>query len=123
MKLKTSFLTRIIFFLAAVQGAHAQTLPEPYATKTVTNHPDVMGWVEGKAPVAPAGFTVKKFADGFKNPRWIYQAPNGDLFICEASTKANSANQITILQDTDKDGTYDFRDVFLANLNKPFGML
>lgn len=103
--------------------SRAQKLAEPFATKSVTNHPDVTGWVEGKMPVAPAGFTVKKFADGFKNPRWIYQAPNGDLFISEASTKANSANQITILQDTDKDGVYDVREVFMSNLNKPFGML
>jgi len=111
-----------LVFLAAYDLS-AQALPEPYATKSVTNHPDVTGWVEGKMPVAPSGFTVKKFADGFKSPRWIYQAPNGDLFICESSTDANSANQVTILQDTDKDGVYDSREVFLSNQNKPFGML
>lgn len=82
-----------------------------------------MGWLDGKTPVAPAELAVTKFADGFKNPRWIYQGPNGDLFVCEASTKANSANQITILQDSDKDGVYDVREVFISNLNKPFGML
>lgn len=98
-------------------------LPKPYATKAVTNHPSVTGWVEGKMPVAPAGFTVTKFADGFKNPRWVYQAPQGDLFVCESTTAAGSANQITILQDQDKDGTYDTREIFLSNLNKPFGML
>lgn len=98
-------------------------LPRPYATKSVTNHPSVTGWVEGKAPEAPAGFKVNKFADGFKNPRWIYQAPNGDIFVCESSTSAESVNQIIILQDKDSNGTYDTRQVFLSNLNKPFGML
>ncbi len=122
MKLKIVLLLSVLPF-ASSHYLMSQTLPEPYATKSVTNHPDVMGWVEGKMPIAPAGFTVKKFADGFKNPRWIYQAPNGDLFVCEASTKANSANQITILQDADKDGVFDVREVFLSNLNKPFGML
>jgi glucose/arabinose dehydrogenase len=98
-------------------------LPEPYATKSVTNHPSVTGWIEGKKPTAPDGFTVVKFADGFENPRWIYEGPNGDLFIAESSTSANSANRITILQDKDQDGTFDTREIFLQNLNKPFGML
>jgi glucose/arabinose dehydrogenase len=113
-----------VLFIITVHGAWGQkSLPEPYASKSVTNHPDVMGWTEGKTPVAPAGFKVEKFGDGFQNPRWIYQAPNGDIFVSEASTKANSANQISILRDTDKDGTYDKREIFISNLNKPFGML
>jgi glucose/arabinose dehydrogenase len=74
-------------------------------------------------PTVVDGFTVKKFADGFENPRWIYQGPNGDLFICESSTTANSANRITIMQDKDKDGTYDTKEILISNLNKPFGML
>src|ERR1044071_1785115 len=118
-----SFTLSLVVFLLVVNFLQAQNLPEPFATKSVTNHPDVIGWVEGKMPIAPAGFTVKKFADGFKSPRWIYQEPNGDLFISEASTKAKSANQITILLDTDKDGVYDVREIFISNLNKPFGML
>lgn len=123
MKLNFRYLLSIISFALFIPSLQAQKLAEPYATESVTNHPDVLGWIDGKMPVAPTGFTVKKFADGFKNPRWIYQGPNGDLFISEASTKANSANQITILQDTDKDGVYDVREVFMSNLNKPFGML
>ena len=98
-------------------------LPKPYATKSAVNHPRVEGWPEGKKPVAPQGFTVQKFADGFQNPRWIYAAPNGDLFVSESSTQPNSANQITILRDSDKDGKYDVREIFLSNQNKPFGML
>lgn len=99
------------------------TLPEPYATKSAVNNTNVTGWKEGKMPVAPKGFKVSKFADGFHSPRWIYESPNGDLFICEVSTHPSSANQITILRDTDKDGRYDVREVFLSNQNKPFGML
>jgi glucose/arabinose dehydrogenase len=117
-------LVASIILTLTIFTASAQTkLPAPYATKSVTNHPDVIGWTEGKMPTAPEGFTVKKFADGFQNPRWIYQADNGDLFIVESSTKPNSANRVTIMQDSDKDGTYDVREEFLSNLNKPFGML
>jgi glucose/arabinose dehydrogenase len=98
-------------------------LPKPYATKSAVNNPNVTGWTEGKTPIAPTGFKVSKFADGFHNPRWIYAGPNGDLFICEVSTSPSSANQITILRDSDKDGKYDLREIFLSNQNKPFGML
>src|SRR5690349_18605946 len=52
------------------------TLPAPYATESKSNFSKVIGWSDGKTPVAPAGFTVTKFADGFQNPRWTYIAPN-----------------------------------------------
>ncbi len=117
------FFAGLTLALSTAIAQDSTSLPRPYATKSTTNHPDVTGWTDGKMPTAPTGFTVSKFADGFNSPRWIYQGGNGDIFICESSTKANSANQITILQDSDKDGNYDVREVFLANLNKPFGML
>lgn len=98
------------------------TLPPPYATESKTNSSKVIGWPEGKTPKAPEGFTVTKFADGFENPRWTYIAPNNDIFVVESGTRA-SKNQITILRDKDKDGKFETREVFLKNLNRPFGML
>lgn len=102
-----------------------------------------MGWPEGVTPKAPAGFSVTRFADSLNNPRWIYVAPNGDIFVSEASTarsavkklkdvasgKAksqnldNSANRVTLFRDADGDGRYELRSTFLENLNQPFGMV
>jgi glucose/arabinose dehydrogenase len=73
-------------------------------------------------PVAPEGFTVTKFADGFENPRWTYFGPNGDMFVAESNTR-NSANRITILRDENNDGKFELRETFIDNLNQPFGML
>lgn len=98
------------------------TLPPPYATESKTNSSKVIGWPEGKTPKAPEGFTVTKFADGFENPRWTYIAPNNDIFVVESGTRT-SKNQIIILRDKDKDGKFETREVFLKNLNRPFGML
>ena len=98
------------------------TLPPPFATESKTKNSKVIGWPEGKTPVAPKGFTVTKFADGFENPRWTYIAPNNDIFVVESGTKS-SKNQITVLRDKDKDGKFETREVFIKNLNKPFGML
>jgi glucose/arabinose dehydrogenase len=118
-------------------------LPEPYATKSVTNYSDVIGWSGNKTPVAPQGFTVTKFADSLDNPRWIYVGPNGDIFISEANAEVGgvkkavteitgkaksqnlgkSANRITILRDANNDGIPEVRQTFLTGLNQPFGML
>lgn len=98
------------------------TLPPPFATESTSKNSKVIGWPEGKTPIAPEGFTVTKFADGFENPRWTYIAPNNDIFVVESGTRT-SKNQITVLRDKDKDGKFETREVFIKDLNKPFGML
>ena len=119
------------------------SLPAPYATKSVKNYSKVIGWPEGKTPQAPAGFTVTKFADGLRNPRWIYITPNGDILVAEANTETKglkkvtekisgkaesqntgeSANRLTLLRDKDNDGKPELKQVLLSGLNQPFGML
>lgn len=92
-------------------------LPPPFATKSITKRNSIVSW-NGKMPVAPQGFAVSKFADGFDGCRWIHVAPNGDLFVSESY-----GGQIALFRDTNKDGTYETRKVYLKGLNKPFGML
>lgn len=98
------------------------TLPSPYAEKSKTKISRVVGWKEGQTPDAPEGLKVERFADGFDHPRWVYAAPNGDLFVAE-SDKGGSANRITLLRDTTGTGEYDMRKPFAENLNSPLGML
>ena len=119
------------------------TLPPPFATKSVSNYSNVIGWENGEVPHAPAGFEVVRYADGFDNPRWICEAPNGDILVAESNSNysvpkqigatiigagrsnnlSRSADRIMLLRDTNNDGLPDQRDTFLANLNQPFGML
>ncbi len=98
------------------------TLPAPYATTSVERFSTTIGWPATGKPVAPAGFTVTKWADNLDNPRNTYIAPNGDVFVVESATQ-NSANRITVFRDANADGTYEVRQVFAQNLNKPYGML
>ena len=98
------------------------TLPPPYATESKSNSSSMVPWPKDKIPVAPRGFTVTKFADGFENPRWTYIAPNNDIFVVESGTRT-SKNQVIIFRDKDKDGKFETREVFLKGLNRPFGML
>lgn len=101
-----------------VAGSYKDSLPEPFATPSARNNSKVLGWPEGLTPKAPAGFTVTQYADKFKNPRWIYVADNGDVFLAESS-----ADKVLLLRDTDKDGVAETRFTFLEKLNRPLGML
>ncbi len=117
-------------------AAQAIDLPEPYATPAVRNNSRVIGWPAGKTPFAPAGFKVTTFADSLDNPRWMYVAPNGDIFISEANTisdgfakttgdrtKDKSNNSILIFRDANGDGVPEIKKIFMTGLNRPFGMI
>jgi glucose/arabinose dehydrogenase len=128
---------------AGVVPAKAPELPPPHATKSVRNFSRVVGWPQGKTPVAPPGFTVSKFAGDLQSPRNLYVAPNGDIFVSEANTEkglvdrfeyhvvgadkaqciTGSAKRITLLRDANGDGIPEVRTVFLKDLNQPFGLL
>ncbi|NLR62769.1 sorbosone dehydrogenase family protein [Chitinophaga varians] len=128
---------------ATTKGYRADSLPAPYATPSAMNYSRVIGWTNGQTPVAPAGFTVTRFADGLDHPRWLYVADNGDVFVAESNKilkgikKAGakisrkiktqhygeSANRITLLRDTNKDGYAEQHYLLRKDLNQPFGML
>lgn len=144
-----------IFCYAVIAAAWAQTdntspekqakksLPPPHATKSSRNFSNVIGWGKGEAPVAPPGFIVTRYAEGFENPRWLYELPDGDILVAESNTyhpwyeriggwiigasKSNnlshSADRITLLRDADHNGIPEVRTTFLDKLNQPFGML
>ena len=59
-------------------------LPKPFESPSVQNGPKLVKRPDGAMPVVPAGFKVEEFASGFKNPRLIRTAPNGDLFVAES---------------------------------------
>ncbi len=112
----------------------------------VVNVATAKGWKDGGKPVSAPGTTVNAFANGLEHPRWLYVLPNGDVLVAETNApprpddargikgfffkvfqkKAGgavpSANRITLLRDTDGDGTADYRSVFASGLNGPFGM-
>ncbi|QVL34951.1 sorbosone dehydrogenase family protein [Telmatocola sphagniphila] len=117
------------------------SLPKPFATPSVTKHPKVIGWPEGKMPKAPEGFEVSLFADKLDSPRWITVLPNGDILVAEARTPpkkqapekvkegmkqskaaGESANRITLLRPSPDGKSVQSRHIFMKDLNNPFGM-
>jgi glucose/arabinose dehydrogenase len=134
--------------LAAGVGP-APTLPEPTRTLIPTvNVADAAGWPAGATPRAAEGLEVRAFATGLDHPRWLLTLPNGDVLVAEsaapkpppqykdkslktffmrlfmekAGSAVPSAERITLLRDSDGDGSAEFRSPLLTGLSSPFGM-
>ena len=92
-------------------------LPQPYATRSAGNPPDVARRPADAWPQVPAGFKVDLYANGLDNPRLIGTAPNGDVFVAETEP-----GNIKIFRGISKDGKPERTSVFAGGLNEPFGI-
>lgn len=96
----------------------ASSLPAPNTSPDADNGPNVIPRPDGATLTLPDGFTIRPLASGgWKEPRWMALAPNGDVFVVDSQ-----AGTITVLRDADGDGTAEGRFVFATGLNKPFGV-
>jgi glucose/arabinose dehydrogenase len=92
-------------------------LPAPHPEQSVGNGPQLVPR-NGAVPVAKPGYTVQLYAEGFKVPRLVRTAPNGDFFMADSG-----ANTVVVLRGTNPDGSVKEKSVFAGSgLNKPFGI-
>ncbi|MEW6491599.1 MAG: PQQ-dependent sugar dehydrogenase [Cyanobacteriota bacterium] len=95
-------------------------LPEPFATNSASQSPQVISVPQNPTLNVPAGFRVNVYADNLDAPRWLALTPSGDVLVTETR-----ANRIRLLRDTDGDGVADVRKTFATaenGVNIPFGM-
>ena len=92
-------------------------LPEPKEDESVDNGPSVVPRPEGAWPVAPAGFKVEIYAQGFKEPRLMRTAPNGDIFLADSH-----GDKIMVLRGVGPDGKAQTVSTFASDLDLPFGI-
>ena len=93
-------------------------LPPPSSNVLAINRARVVERPAGAQPQVPTGFKAELYADGFRDPRYLLTAPNGDIFVAESR-----ANQIKVLRDSKGSGKPDVTEIFAErDLNKPFGM-
>jgi glucose/arabinose dehydrogenase len=102
---------------AQVTHGRKPQLPLPYATKSSANAPSKVSPPAGFLPTVPAGFKINVFATGFKRPRWLIVAPNGDIFLADTG-----AGEIVILRDPQGTGGAQARENFVTGLTRPFGI-
>lgn len=92
-------------------------LPEPYATESARNPPNVVPPPENALPTVPDGYSVSVWSRDVEEPRNMVLAPNGDVFVAESR-----ANRISLFRDANGDGAPDEKMVFAENLRQPFGI-
>lgn len=110
---------------------------------------EVVGWQGDAMPAVAEGLAVTAYATDLVNPRTVHTLPNGDVLVVQARgpegkpierpkdfirgwimsmARGDSAgppkesNLITLLRDTNRDGTVDERHNLLTKLNSPFGV-
>jgi glucose/arabinose dehydrogenase len=92
-------------------------LPPPGETRSASASPSVVAEPAGVAPQVPAGFEVRRFAQGFVNPRVLRVAPNGDIFVAETA-----AGRIRVLRARDGATAPERSETFASGLDAPFGI-
>ena len=126
-------------------------LPEPQFVNPLpsVNVAEVVGWADGQTPAVPEGLTISAYATDLVNPRTVHTLPNGDVLVVQSRAPEGKpkyrpkdfvrgwimafaagggdappaeSNLITLLRDTDRDGTVDERHDLLTGLHSPFGL-
>ena len=95
-------------------------LPEPYATDSASNSPNVIPVPNSLSLKVPPGFAVNVYADNLPRVRWMTITPDGDVLAVQSKQ-----NVITLLQDKDKDGVAEVQQTFgdrNNNLDQPLGV-
>src|SRR5271163_2544970 len=92
-------------------------LPEPKPDESVDNGPSLVPRPDGAWPLAPKGFKVEMYAQGFTEPRLIRTAPNGDLFLADSR-----AGKVMVLRGVGADGKVSTTETFATGLDHPFGI-
>jgi len=89
----------------------------PDAEGSVGSNAKVVDAPEGASPKVPDGFVVYVFASGFKQPRTLRVAPNGDVFLSESGT-----GRVLVFRASDASGGSAKPEVFAENLDRPYGI-
>lgn len=91
-------------------------LPSPYATDSAANGANRISRGDAR-PIVPDGFKVSLFAEDIRHPRRLLALKSGAVLVVQSRP-----GHISVLEDTDKDGTADRRRVLQEGFSTPFGI-
>lgn len=110
-----------IAWAAETPGQRFQLSPDrlaaPYATPATASRATSVPRTAATRLILPAGFTSNVFAEGLTHARWLAKAPNGDVFLSEAT-----AGKITLLRDADHDGKAELITTYAERYERPSGL-
>jgi glucose/arabinose dehydrogenase len=80
--------------------------------------PNVVPAPQGALPKVPDGFSVQVFATGFKQPRLMRLAPNGDIFLAESGS-----GRILVFSANAASAMPAKSEIFAEGLERPYGIV
>lgn len=93
-------------------------MPPPQATPSAVNGPGIVRAPADATLHLPPGFKVSAFMTGFKEPRQMKIAPNGDIFLAESG-----ANRIRVISSTPGSEKASGATIFAEGLpERPYGI-
>jgi len=92
-------------------------LPDPLATASSGNGPQLVPRPKDAWPKVLPGFKVELYATDLDEPRLIRTAPNGDFFVAESR-----AGVIRVFRGITDEGKPAQSETFATGLNRPFGI-
>ena len=101
----------------AIHAVAVANLPAPFSTPSTRNNPAVVPAPADARLSVPAGFTVKRFAEGLTGPRLLRIAPNGDIFVVETRS-----HRIRVLRAAEGAEAPTYNELFVEGLDRPFGI-
>ncbi len=129
MRSKTRILALVATAFAAVAFLWAQDgkkpvnwgsgIPEPFATPSASNRPQVIARPDGANLGLPQGFTVEDFStyDGFIRPRYMHLLPNGHILLSDSGERNDANGAVYHLGPDGK-----VMGKVLEGLDRPFGI-
>lgn len=115
------------FVVASDAGTEPQQLPPPYATPSVYNWPRVVPKPDNVDLHVPPGFRMEVVADGFQVPRFMLQAPGGQILISDevritAGTQKAPDGTVTVGGSVWAMTGGNHKKLLITNLDRPYGL-
>jgi len=93
-----------------------QELPEPFATPSARNRPNVIAAPDGAKLSVPYGFKVEEYVTGeFQRPRYMVLGPSGELVFSDSGSR-NQADGAVYVRNDGK------LKKLIENLDRPYGI-
>jgi len=100
-----------------IRKVTVKDLPDPLATASSGNAPQLVPRPKDAWPKVLPGFKVELYAADLDEPRLIRTAPNGDFFVAESR-----AGTIRVFRGITDEGKPMQSETFVTGLNRPFGI-
>lgn len=90
-------------------------LPEPFATPSASNRPEVVSRPEGAELKLPQEFAIEEFVSGFNRPRFMMLGPSNEILMSDSGDRSEPNGAVYLIKKGSKTKILD-------GLDRPYGL-